>query len=279
MNTIHLISVIYRSHYERKINAAHHLFARTAKGKQLLYLFKEYGNVLIAYSGGVDSAYLAAIAYEALGKNAHLIIADSPSLPREELNDAVSLAEKQGWHLNIIKTTEFDNESFLRNDAHRCYYCKQELFRLMQQYAAKSEIPVIIHGETADDGNDSTRVGVKAAKEAGIKAPLALLGFSKDEIRERSRARNLPTWEKPSFACLASRIPTNLPISAETLGKIEAVEALLKQIGCRQYRARHHDEICRIEVELERLQPVNATGDTKGTCRKNPGTRVSLCNT
>lgn len=221
------------------------------KEARLLNLFKTYGEVLIAYSGGVDSAYLADVAHEALGDKAQLIIADSPSIPREELQDALELAEKRNWPLTIISTDEFENTDFLNNDKMRCYYCKSTLFSAMREYANKNNISVIIYGETAEDSFDATRVGVQAAHKAHARAPLAEVGFTKDEIRACSHIRNLPTWNKPSFACLASRIPTNQPISIEVLSRIESAEALLKQAGCRQYRARHHDTLCRIEVETE----------------------------
>ena len=218
------------------------------KEMQLLQLFKIYGEVLIAYSGGVDSTYIADVAYEALGERAHLIIADSPSIPRQELGDAIALAEERHWHLIIIETSEFEDNDFLQNDKMRCYYCKGALFKTMRQYADENSIPVIIYGETADDGSDATRVGVLAAREGNAKAPLAQVGFTKDEIRECSRARNLPTWNKPSFACLASRVPTGTALSPAILQKIEKAETLLRSLGCHQYRARHHDTICRIEV-------------------------------
>jgi len=221
------------------------------KETHLLNLFKVYGEVLIAYSGGVDSTYLADVACEALGDKAHLIIADSPSIPRQELEEAVKLAEKRHWHLVIMNTTEFEDGDFLQNDAMRCYYCKGALFKTMREYANKNNIPVIIYGETADDGFDATRVGKRAALEGNARAPLAEAGFTKDEIRECSRARNLPTWDKPSFACLASRVPTGNPISPDILLKVEKAEEALRAAGFRQYRARHHDTLCRIEVSTE----------------------------
>ena len=212
-------------------------------------LLEGYWAAAVAYSGGVDSTYLAEIADEVLGRAVWLFIADTPSMPRRELDQALEYARERGWQIEIIHPAEFKNEAFLRNDPLRCYYCKQELFRVMAEHARDKGITVLLHGENAGDGFDQTRVGVRAAREAGVRAPLAEAGFTKEDIRERSRARNLPTAEKASFACLASRLPSGTPITLETLGKIEKAEALLRELGCRQYRVRHHGDLCRIEVE------------------------------
>lgn len=229
------------------------------KEAHLIDLFREYGAVVIAYSGGVDSTYMADVAHEALGANARLLIADSPSIPREELREAAELAQERGWCLEIIQTKEFESPDFLKNDQRRCYYCKTELFDMMRRYAKENDIPVIVYGETADDSFDTTRIGIHAAREGNAKAPLAEAGFTKDEIRERSRARGLPTWEKASFACLASRIPTGNPISPEVLLKVEKAEEVLRSLGFRQYRARHHDTICRVEVAADDFPLLLAT--------------------
>ena len=212
-------------------------------------ILRGYGAVAIAYSGGVDSTYLADVAHETLGGNAHLLIADSPSIPRDELKDALEQARTRQWRIQVVNTCEFDNDAFLRNNGQRCYHCKKELFSVVRAYAQANNIPYIAHGETAEDSLDTTRVGVVAAREGDVRAPLAEAGFTKEDIRERSRARNLATWNKASFACLASRIPVGNPIETEALRKVERVEALLRDMGCRQYRARHHDSICRIEVD------------------------------
>lgn len=219
------------------------------KEEQLIILLRSYASVAVAYSGGVDSTYLADVACEALGEKACLLIADTPSLPRAELTFALDLARQRGWRVATVIPREFENAAFLENSPLRCYYCKQELFTEMTAYAHEHGLSVLVYGETAEDSFDQTRVGMRAAREAGARAPLAEAGFTKDDIRERSRARNLPTWDKPSFACLASRIPAGTPISPEILLRIEQVETLLRDLGCRQYRARHHGELCRIEVE------------------------------
>ncbi|MCF6285251.1 MAG: TIGR00268 family protein, partial [Candidatus Hydrogenedentes bacterium] len=179
-----------------------------AKEEELKALLKNYAALAIAYSGGVDSAYLSCIAHEVLCDNARLILADSPSIPRTEVRDARALAEARGWNLTVVATTEFEKEEFLKNDGTRCYYCKDELFNQMDAYAKVNGIKVLAYGELAEDRLDPTRLGVKAALEHAIVAPLAEVGLEKEEIRRLSRVRELPTWNKASFACLSSRFPT-----------------------------------------------------------------------
>lgn len=219
------------------------------KEDRLKAILRGYGSVAIAYSGGVDSSYLADVAHEVLGDNAHMLIADSPSIPRDELKEALDLARSRHWRIEVIQTCEFDSAAFLENTGNRCYHCKKELFSVIRHYAETRGIGAIVHGETAEDSEDETRVGAIAARENDARAPLAEAAFLKADIRERSEARGLPTWDKASFACLASRIPVGISIDAETLGRIEQAESLLRALGCRQYRARHHDTLCRIEVE------------------------------
>jgi uncharacterized protein len=219
------------------------------KEQRLKEIIGGYGGMAVAYSGGVDSTYLAAVAHEVLGDKAGLVIADTPSIPRSELAEAKSLARERGWNLSIIKTFEFEKEEYLKNDTMRCYHCKTELFQEMQKYARESGVEVMAYGAIAEDALDPTRVGHKAADEHAVAAPLQEAGLSKEEIRELSRARDLPTAEKASFACLASRFPTGLRVSREAVSKVEQAEELLKSLGFRQYRARHHGELCRIEVD------------------------------
>lgn len=221
------------------------LLDKEAALKQLL---AGYGAVAVAYSGGVDSAYLADVAFEALGGHARMVLADSPSIPRSELAEAVELAERRGWPLTVVKTNEFDNEEYLKNDGRRCYFCKTELFVQMDTFAKGNGVTVLAYGENADDGMDPTRLGAKAAKEHQVVAPLAELGFHKPEIRELSKRRGLPTWNKASFACLSSRFPVGTRVDAQEMQRVEQAEEALKALGFRQYRARHHGDVCRIEV-------------------------------
>ena len=221
----------------------------SAKEESLKALLNGYGTLAIAYSGGVDSAYLACIAHEVLGDRARLVLADSPSIPRSEVQDAVALADARGWSLTVIPTTEFENEAFLKNDGTRCYYCKSELFTQMDAFAKTNGIEILAYGEIAEDRLDPTRLGARAAREHRVVAPLAEVGLHKEEIRRLSRARELPTWNKASFACLSSRFPTGTRVVPEEMSKVEAAEEVLRGLGFVQYRARHHGTICRVEID------------------------------
>jgi len=227
----------------------------TALQKETLLkdLLSAQGAIVVAYSGGVDSTYLADVAHETLGDRARLALADSPSIPRSELEEARALAAARGWNLVVLKTAEFDKDEFLRNDGRRCYVCKGELFEQMNVFARSEGISCIAYGETADDSADATRLGRLAAREHRALAPLQTVGLVKDEIRVLSRRRGLPTWNKASFACLASRVPKGSRIDAESLARIEQAEEALKNLGFHQYRARHHGDLCRIEVDANEL--------------------------
>jgi len=226
------------------------------KEEQLKSLIRGYGTLAVGYSGGVDSTYLADVAHEVLGAGAHMVIADSPSIPRGELEAASSIAEERGWNLAILATREFEKEEFLRNDSMRCYVCKSDFFEHLHAFAKEHGVAVLAYGENADDGQDLTRHGAKAAREQAVKAPLLEAALSKDDIRERSLARGLPTWNKPSFACLSSRFPSGTRLNPNEVLKVERAEQLLRKLGFHQYRARHHGDLCRIEVEVEDFERI-----------------------
>jgi len=230
--------------------------ALLAKEEKLKQLIKRYGNLVIAYSGGVDSTYLADVAHEVLGPAARLVIADTPSMPRAELDEAVALAKQRGWNLTVIRTNEFSNEDYLRNDRDRCYICKGELFATMRSFARENGITVLAYGENADDTGDVTRYGRLAAQENEAVAPLLLAELHKSEIRELSRKRGLPTWDKASFACLSSRFPAGTRLTIADMAKVERAEEALKRLGFHQYRARHHGDLCRIELDVNDLAAV-----------------------
>lgn len=227
--------------------------------KQLLAGYESLG---VAYSGGVDSSYLADVASETLGPNVRILLADSASVPRSEVDEATELAHARGWNFEIITTNEFDNEDYLKNDGTRCYHCRAELFTKMQVYANENGIRSLAYGAIVDDLLDPTRLGHKAAQEYKIVAPLQEADLTKDDIRQLSARRNLPTSDKASFACLASRVPVGTRVDISILSQVEAAEEAMKALGFHQYRARHHGDVCRLEIEAADF-PKLFEGDTR----------------
>ena len=226
------------------------------KEVHLKKLIVDYGSLAVAYSGGVDSTYLSDVSSETLGPQARILLADSPSIPRSEVAEATELARARGWNFEVIETNEFENEEYLQNNGTRCYHCRAELFTKMQQYARDNGVRVLAYGAIVDDLFDPTRLGAKAAEEFQVVAPLQEAELTKDDIRQLSTRRDLPTADKASFACLSSRLPVGTRVDVETLAKVEAAEEVLRQASFRQYRARHHGDICRIEIDpadFERL--------------------------
>lgn len=207
------------------------------------------GKVLIAFSGGVDSAFLLYTARDTLGReNVLAVIAESPTYPESEVRDAVEMCETLGVKRKVIKTDEFSDENFVSNPKERCYFCKKELFTKLLEIARQNNIPFVLDGSNYDDKSDF-RPGTKAKKELGVKSPLMDLGFTKQDIREHSKEMGLPTWDKPSYACLASRIPYGTRITEGILANIREGEEFLKSLGFRQVRVRHHGHIVRIELD------------------------------
>jgi uncharacterized protein len=210
------------------------------------------GRTLIAYSGGVDSAFLAWTAREVLGDNMLAVIADSPSLARSQLADATAFAGEQGIPLEIIVTDELDRPEYARNDSSRCFHCKDELFRVMEEFRAQRRFDAIAYGVNVDDQGDF-RPGQKAAEQHRVAAPLRDAGLTKQEIRELSRAAGLRIWDKPASACLSSRIEYGREVTREALGVVEQGEDAIRALGFRQFRVRHHGDIVRIEIAREEL--------------------------
>ncbi len=210
------------------------------KLEDLRRLLRSYGSCLVAYSGGVDSVFLVYVAHEVLGDRALAVIADSPSLPRRELQDAVEIARRFNLPLRVVKTQEFDNPAYVSNPSNRCYFCKQELFTGLEPLATAEGFAVIAYGENASDIGDF-RPGAKAAAEFQVRAPLKEVGLTKAEIRELSAHFGLPTADKPQMACLSSRIPYGEPVSPEKLRMIEAAENVLRDLGFYDVRVRHHE--------------------------------------
>jgi uncharacterized protein len=222
------------------------------KGELLLGCLRKLGRTLVAYSGGVDSAYLAWAAHQALGDNMLAIIADSPSLARTQLADAVAFAREQAIPLEVVPTAELERPEYVRNDAQRCFFCKDELFTLMEELRQARGFDAIAYGVNLADQGDF-RPGQKAASAHHVVAPLLDAGLGKDEIRTLARNAGLRIWDKPASACLSSRIEYGRPVTREALDAVEKGEDALRALGFRQVRVRHHGEIVRIEIAREEL--------------------------
>jgi len=210
------------------------------------------GRTLVAYSGGVDSAFLAWAAHQVLGSHMLAVIADSPSLARTQLADATAFAAEQEVPLEVIVTSELDRPEYARNDAARCFHCKDELFTTMEEFRSSRGFDSIAYGVNVDDQGDF-RPGQRAAEQHRVAAPLRDAGLSKHDIRELARAARLRVWDKPASACLSSRIEYGREVTRETLSVVERGESALHALGFRQVRVRHHGDIVRIEIAREEL--------------------------
>ena len=210
------------------------------------------GRALVAFSGGVDSAYLAFAARRVLGADMLAVIADSPSLARVQLQDAIAFAQEQQIPLQVITTSEMERPEYVQNDGSRCFHCKDELFTMMDQFAAQHGYQSVAYGVNVDDQGDF-RPGQKAARTHGVAAPLLDAGLSKADIRELAQKAGLRVWDKPASACLSSRIEYGRPVTREALLAIEKGEDALRELGFRQFRVRHHGEIVRIEIARDEL--------------------------
>jgi len=223
-----------------------------AKQALLAERLRSAGRTLVAYSGGVDSAYLAWEAHQVLGQNMLAVIADSPSLARAHLNDAIAFAQEQQIPLEVITTSEMDRAEYVRNDGQRCFQCKDELFTVMESLRMARGFTAVAYGVNLDDQGDF-RPGQKAARAHGVAAPLLDAGLSKDDIRQLAREAGLRLWDKPASACLSSRIEYGRPVTHQALAVVEQGEEALRAFGFRQFRVRHHGDIVRIEIAQDEL--------------------------
>ena len=217
------------------------------KEQNLRRLMREMKRVLVAYSGGVDSAYLALIATQELGENAVCITGISPSVSQMQREEAAKIAGSFDFNFQTIETEELENPAYQANPTNRCFHCKTELYGKLSSLAKNRKIKFVLDGTNTDDLGDY-RPGKIAAQEKGVRSPLIEAGLSKDEIRKLSKIQNLPSWDKPASPCLSSRIAYGVPVTIERLSKVERGEEILRGLGFREFRVRVHDEIVRLEI-------------------------------
>ena len=220
------------------------------------------GSLVVAYSGGVDSAFLAYAACQALGQRMLAVIADSASLARNQYDDAIRFAQDEGIPLRVVETAELESPEYVRNGADRCFHCKDELFTVLERIRSQADFAAVAYGKNTDDDGDF-RPGQHAAGLHHVVAPLAEAGLSKTDVRELARHAGLRLWDKPASACLASRIEYGRPVTRQALEAVERAEDALRRLGFHQFRVRHHGEIARIEIAREEMSSVLTGGMTE----------------
>jgi len=226
-----------------------------SKLDRLKNILSEMRKVLVAFSGGVDSSFLLKVARDVLGEDVFAVIASSETYPEKEREEAIRLARELSVRYEVIQTKELENPEFSHNPPERCYFCKMELFSNLKKIAEAQGIPYVLDGSNYEDISDF-RPGTKAGAELGVRSPLKEVGLVKNEIRQLSRLLDLPTWNKPSMACLSSRFPYYTEIESDSLKQVARAEEYLKELGFTQVRVRHHGQIARIEVEPSEFQKI-----------------------
>jgi len=227
----------------------------TAKEERLRELFRGLDSVIVAYSGGVDSSYVAYIANAELGPRAVCITGQSASLPAYQREEIDRVIKRFGFHHEIIHTEELENPGYRANNADRCFFCKDELYTKLESVARSRNIQHIVDGSTVDDLSDY-RPGRQAATQHAVRSPLIEVGLSKSEVRELSRRVELPTWDKPASPCLSSRIAYGTTVTIERLSKVDRGEEILREFGFREFRVRHHDKLVRLEIAQSEMDRV-----------------------